>query len=294
VFTVLAWRVLPVGGGAGNVPRLPFRRLAFLAAGVLCVGFSGRADSLVAKIVLVAAAIFLVFNTFRLDAAAANRLFPMRALSLSGPVGTAYWIFFLVSMTYSPINVFLPLMVQVLHGASALVAGYINTVFALAWTSGAILSSGLQGRHVRTAIAVGPLVILVGVAGQGVVFDDGPLPVLATFVLLTGLGIGISHAHIVNWTMSAADAGEESVTASSIPTMRSLGIAFGAAFAGLVANAAGLAAGVSPASVATAAGWIYGLCLLGPVVMSVLAWRLLRLHGACETTDEAVSRLHGE
>ena len=82
--------------------------------------------------------------------------------------------------------------------------------------------------------------------------------------------------------MSAARQGEEGLTASSIPTVRSLGVAFGAALSGMVANAAGLAAGVSEATVAAAAAWVYGLFIAAPCSVVVLALRLVWLHRARE------------
>ena len=77
--------------------------------------------------------------------------------------------------------------------------------------------------------------------------------------------------------MSAARAGEEGLTASAISTIRNLGVSFGAAFSGLVANTAGLASGVSEAAVATTAAWVYGLVIAAPGVATVLAARLVWL-----------------
>jgi len=88
---------------------------------------------------------------------------------------------------------------------------------------------------------------------------------------------GLYFAHLSSWTIVAARQGEEHLTASSIATVRSLGQAFGAATAGLVANAAGLAQGISVATVASAATWVYGLGTLVPAALTVLALRLLWL-----------------
>lgn len=282
LFAALAWRTLPAALAAARVPAFPLRRIALLGAGVLGVALSGNVEPLAARLALVAAALFLLGQTFRLDRGAANRLFPTHPLSIANRVGVAYWMFFLISVTHSAIGVFMPLLVQVLHGGSALLAGYFNTILALAWTSGALASSGFEGRWVRRVIVLGPLAIACGFAGQALVVVDGSLPALAVFVALTGLGIGICHAHIVHWTMSAARQGEEGLTASSIPTVRILGVAFGAALAGMVANAAGLAAGVSEATVAAAAAWVYGLFIAAPCLVVVLALRLVWLHRARE------------
>jgi MFS family permease len=116
------------------------------------------------------------------------------------------------------------------------------------------------------------------IAGQAAVVVDGSLTWLVVFVALHGVGIGICFAHLSSWTLSAARTGEEHLTASSIATVRSLGQAFGAAIAGLVANSAGLTQGVSMATVAAAATWVYGLGTLIPVILIVLTLRFLWLH----------------
>jgi len=89
--------------------------------------------------------------------------------------------------------------------------------------------------------------------------------------------------------MAAAARGEESLTASSIPTVRSLGIAFGSAGAGLVANTAGLARGISPETVANAAIWVDGVAILAPVAAALLALRVVRLrhHAAAAAGEDA-------
>jgi len=100
---------------------------------------------------------------------------------------------------------------------------------------------------------------------------------------LIGFGIGGCNLHLVAQTMRIAEPGFESLTASSIPTIRSLGISFGAAIAGLIANTAGLAGGVSIGTVAAAATWVYGATMLAPAVSLLLAIRIIRLR---RTTTE--------
>jgi hypothetical protein len=92
-----------------------------------------------------------------------------------------------------------------------------------------------------------------------------------------GFGIGACNLHLVAQTMRIAEPGFESLTASSIPTIRSLGISFGAAIAGLIANTAGLAGGLSAATVAAAVGWVYGAAILAPALALVLSVRIVRL-----------------
>jgi hypothetical protein len=93
--------------------------------------------------------------------------------------------------------------------------------------------------------------------------------------------------------MAAARPGEETLTASSIPTVRSLGIALGSALAGLIANNAGLAKGVTPETVASAATWVIGLATLSPLCMLVFGMRFLTLRARQGRAADASGRAHG-
>jgi predicted MFS family arabinose efflux permease len=274
----LAWYALPAVDVKGVVGEFPALRLTLLGMGVVCVAVSGHVAPLVLRLALIGSAVILIGFAFRVDTRASNRLFPSQPLSLRTPVGTASWMFFLFGTTTSLVTVFMPLVLHVLYGVSLLGAGYVNALLSLSWTVLALCSASLRRSQVRRAIVVGPLLILAGVLGLRACMVDGPLAILGVCVLIIGAGIGVCFAHISSWTMAAARAGEEALTASAIPTIQSLGIAFGAAVAGLVANAAGLALGISPATVASAAIWVYLLSVVPPAAMAVLAGRLVWLH----------------
>jgi MFS family permease len=281
----LAWRALPAGGMHEAAGEFPALRLTLLGAGVLCVAVSGHVASLLWRLLLLASAVVLVGYSFRLDGRAAKRLFPSQPMSLRTRVGTAYWMFFLFGNTTSLITVFLPLFLHVLHEMSLLGAGYVNALLSMSWTVLALCSAGLRDRQVRQAVVLGPVLMLCGVVGLRTYVTDGPILSLAFFVALTGAGIGLCFAHISSWTMAAARAGEGTLTAASIPTIQSLGIAFGAAVGGLVANTAGLAQGVSTATVASAATWVLLLGIVPPAAMAVLSGRLLWLHQGHKPRD---------
>jgi hypothetical protein len=62
-----------------------------------------------------------------------------------------------------------------------------------------------------------------------------------------------------------------------MPAIRSLGIAFGAAMAGMIANTAGLAEGVSRTVVSSAMTWVFAVNVIPPAVSVYLVFRMLRL-----------------
>jgi MFS family permease len=278
VLAALMWRFLPAPETDDEAVSLPLLRLTLLGAAVLAVAASGQVGSLAPRLACVASAVILVKLTLRLDAGAATHLFPARPFSATHVVGTALPIILLFTVTIAHTGVFMPLVVQVLHGVTPLWAGYFQAVLALSWTTVAVASAGLEGHAVRRAVLVGPLLVAGGVLGQALLVVDGSLAPLAACIAMTGAGMGLCFAHISSWTMSAARTGEGSVTASAIPTVGSLGRGFGAASAGLVANVAGLGAGISQEAVASAAVWVYGLAVAVPVVVVVLSFRLLALH----------------
>ena len=289
-FTARAWQTLPRATVATAVPAFPIRRIALHAFAVLCAGAADQVSELAARLLQVpelatqgvslAAALLLTVQAFRLDGVAANRLFPPRPLSVFTPVGTAYWIMFLFSMTHTSIGIYLPLALQELHGVSPLAAGYANAALAVSWTLSSFLTAGWRGGAEAAAIVGGPLLAFLGVIGLalGVATLSPLLSCLLMGVI--GFGIGACNLHVVALTMRIAEPGFESLTASSIPTIRSLGISFGAAIAGLIANAAGLAGGVSVQSVAAAVTWVYGVTILAPAVCLLLALRVVRLRRA--------------
>lgn len=274
----LAWRTLPSTEAHRTIGEFPALRLTLLGIGVLCVAVSGHVAPLVWQLLLLGGAVILVGCAFRVDGRSAKRLFPSRPMSLRTSVGAASWMFFLFGNTTSLLTVFMPLFLYVLHGVSLLGAGYINALLSLSWTLLALCSAGLHTRQVRYAIVLGPLLMVVGVIGLRTSMVAGPLSIIGLFMALTGAGIGLCFAHIGSLTMAAAQVGESAVTAASIPMIQSLGLAFGAALAGLVANTAGLALGATPETVAPAATWVYQLGIVPPAAMAALSGRLLWLY----------------
>lgn len=276
-FTLMSWRVIPDSGAARTEVRWPFLRLAVLSLGVLFAGLTGQTGSGLAVAALIVAAVGLVWLTFHLDDAAESRLFPSRAMSLFSPVGVAYWVSFLLSITHLGVTIFLPLVLQVLHGVSPLWVGYLSIVFSLGWTAGALVVAGWQGGWARATMFWGMVISAVSIAGVAATIVSGPLWFVAVCMTTLGLGIGAANVHIIAWTMGAASPGEESITASALQAVRSLGIAFGAAATGLIANIAGLGDGMVAAQVADAATWVYRLDVIPPALAAILVLRMVAL-----------------
>jgi MFS family permease len=122
----------------------------------------------------------------------------------------------------------------------------------------------------------GPALTVCGLAGIAVSIGSASIGVLIALTVLVGMGVGFAMAHLMSWTILLATPGEESITASSIHTVRSLGFAIAAAIAGLIANIAGLGGGVSVSTVVAAVSGVAGIFALAPIAVVLLGVLLIR------------------
>jgi Na+/melibiose symporter-like transporter len=77
--------------------------------------------------------------------------------------------------------------------------------------------------------------------------------------------------------MGVARQGEESITASSLQTIRALGMAFGAAVAGTVGNVAGFKELATPETVRAAVTWAYIFNVLPLALAAAVAARFYQV-----------------
>ena len=150
-------------------------------------------------------------------------------------------------MSTTPGGVYVPLLVQVLHGVTPAAAGYLYAVQSLSWTLGTILSAQVSPARARAPVLMlGPLLTATGFTGLFFTIGAGPVAAIAASLMLVGIGIGTCWAHIGTAILSSARPDEGALTASMIPSTQLFAVALGAALSGVIANAAGLGGGASP------------------------------------------------
>ena len=277
---MLACVRLPKKHASASEIRFPYLQLAMLTAGVAAVAMASQVAQAWAQIGLLVAAAVAVALTIRLDHNSANRMFPSHPLSLARPIGTANWVLSLSSVTHSVIGAYLPLSMQVLHGVSDEVAGYAVTGLALSWTVASMMTSHIHGPAALRSIVIGQALCLIGLSGMALAIADLPFSVVVGLNVVVGAGLGSSNLHVVEAAMHHAPSGEQTTTAGAIPTIRSLGIAFGSAGAGVIANKAGLTDALAYADVARASQWVLSIGALAPLLAMLCAMRFVRMIGA--------------
>jgi predicted MFS family arabinose efflux permease len=198
-------------------------------------------------------------------------------LSISAPIGLALWILSLHGMTQTSVSLFLPLLLQVVHGVSPVFINVVNIVISLGWTIGTFSVSGWSGRRERLALLSGPVIAFTGLVCLTLValLPGLFLLILAAFVM--GIGIGVYNVHLVARAMDTAGPGEQRSTAAALTSVRSIGTAFGAAIAGVVATASGLGDATDPEAVGHAVTAVYVFCWIPFGLAALFMLRFLRV-----------------
>lgn len=277
---VLACVRLPGRKAGATAIRFPYLQLALLTAGVAAVAMASQVVHLWGQIGLLAAAAVAVALTIKLDHTSENRMFPSHPLSLARPIGTANWVMALSSVTHTVIGAYLPLSMQILHGVSDEAAGYAVTGLAFSWTVASMVTSHIHGQAAMRSIVIGQGLCLIGLAGMALAITDLPFAVIVALNVVVGFGLGSSNLHVVEASMRHALPGEQTTTAGAIPTIRSLGIAFGSAGAGVIANKAGLTDALAYQDVARATHWVLSIGALAPLLAMLCAMRFVRMINA--------------
>jgi MFS family permease len=327
IFMTGAWIKLPRHQADASgllAPRFPYRRLGLLTLGVCAVGLAGEVYeamdlvgydatsgsahtfAILFQIGLIVLAILAVKRTITLDRpermlalATANdkltrqpasRLLPSDPLTPTTSTGMGGWFMLLSSMTHAVIGAYLPLALQVVRGTSDSVAAYIMACLAVAWTVASVSTSHFQGKAAQACIVIGMLLSTAGLIILTITLRDGSLWVVALADALVGFGLGTTNLHLVAAVLRHAKKGEEGLTAGSIPTIRSLGISFGAASAGVIANSTGLSHGADPAAISRAIHWVLGFGCVLPFIAAICSLFFVRLINRLPASPPATPR----
>lgn len=261
---------------AETPPRVPYRRMLVLAAGIMAIALAGAEVSLVGSTLFCLGGVLLLALLFRLDRSHENSLFPSQQLDPRHTVGAGMVMILACGIASMSFVTYGPLLMEVLFGADPLTAGYMVAVESVAWTVAALLIAGARPGSEALIIRGGSVLITVGVIGFAVTMPDGPLWALIPWAILQGAGFGFAWGFIARRVVAAADSAERGKASAALPTTQLIGFAIGAAASGIVANAAGFADGVTLGDAETVAFWVFAAFIPIALVGNVAAWRLSR------------------
>lgn len=261
--------------------RVPVPQLAVLTLGVTLIAAAGVVSTILPAVLLGVAGMGCLALLLRIDARAGGVLLPLSAGDLTRAAGAGYFMIFALEVATIAFTVYGPAFVQVLHGASPLVAGYVITAIAAGWTIVAMLTAGVQNRD-GLMIRGGATLVVVGTVWAAWAVPLGSILQIVLAMIVMGAGFGMSWAFVAKRIVASLPEGEQPLGSSAVPTAQLIGGAFGAAAASAVAGALGFADGVEPGN-----GAINGLTLFAafiPVSLAgwLAAWRLGGLEPAVQ------------
>ena len=259
--------------GGSALPRVPGARVALICFAIVVLSSAAVMDAPAVKTGLIALTLAALAGMLRLDRRAAVRLLPGDAFSLRSMTGVGLWSALLLAISYSPLQIFVPLFLQKLHRFDPLAAGYAVAASSLGWTIAALAVAGLSNVWSRRMLILGPAAMAIGLLGVGILGSSGPIAGLVPSIVLVGLGIGMCWAFVAQRVMGGAAREEATIAASAMPTVQQVGLALGGAAAGLVANVAGISDG-EVAGILRAALWVPASFTLAALAAGVMGLRL--------------------
>ncbi|WP_019170837.1 MFS transporter [Pseudaminobacter salicylatoxidans] len=285
LFALLAFATLPRSSWDHNERvSVPFLQLVLLMGAVLAVSAGSLSAETTWKLVGLLAGLLLIALIAAVETGAKARLLPKKSFRISTPLGALYLMIALLMLSMQP-EIFVPYLLQKLHGQSPLWAGYLAALMAIGWTVASFLSSRWQERGGDRLVLAGPVLALAGlvllavflpVEGGG---DWSLLAPISAGLILVGFGIGLAWPSLVTRVYQNAPATEQDLAAGGMTTVQLFAIAFGTACAGMVANFAGIAEPSDVAGASSAAFWLGGIFAVAPAIGVLVAVKVVRLTG---------------
>lgn len=269
------------GQRGGQKARMPVAQLAWMVVAVLLVSVASLSASLLWNVLGVLLGAGLTVYIARIDLKSAAPLMPQGGYRLGGQLGSLYACMALLSIAMTA-EIFIPYFLQIIQGFSPIIAGYFMVLISAGWSTGSITSSSRGTHAANRLMQAGPILTTLALLGLAAVLplyrpDDWPVLFSVIGVLLfgVGLGIGVIWPHLLTQLFHDSPKGQENIASSAIITVQLYALAFGAAIAGMVTNAAGFThpgglAGTQQAAlalmVALALGPALGAWLVRPVL----------------------------
>ncbi len=261
---------------------LPIVQLILLSAAVLAVSSGSLSPDVRFNILGIVAAVIFIFLLIIYERRASARLLPERSLSLRSPHLVLFTTIFLLVVGLSG-DVFIPYFLQILHGQSPFVSGYMVASVAMGWTIGEILSASWQGTKMRFAIISGPVFMLVGMLLLLVFLPSqsaGERQIILPIILglgMFGFGVGFGWPHLLTLILQVSRDADKSIAGSSITTIQLFASAFGSALGGMTVNLFGFYQPGGVEGAASSAYWLFLFFSIAPILALLTAFQSAKI-----------------
>ncbi|WP_261843045.1 MFS transporter [Aliamphritea ceti] len=272
LYLLLTSLMLPAKQAQTTITKIPLRQLFLLAVAVLVLSLAGTRPELLLNLAGIAVAVICILLLAKLEANSPSRLFPRGTFTFGSPLCLTLLLLALLIFCVAS-EIYIPFYLQVLHGQTPLLAGYVAAMMSVGWVISEILSARFSGASMHRTIRFGPYAILFGMLGLVLTVpaysDSNTLMIvlISLSLIAVGAGVGIGWPHLSTFALKFSPPEDADIAGSALSTVQQFAIAFGAALAGIVVNLSGFnEAGMAP--VASSAYWLY-LCFAGVAVVAI-------------------------
>lgn len=265
----------------GDKTPLAVTQVLLLAVAVLTISVGSLSDSPGPNAVGVIVAIVIISMLVAVERRSNARLLPAGAFSLKASLGPIYLTMGLLVIGMQT-EIYVPYFLQVLHGVTPLVAGYLAALMAVGWTIAAFLVSGASPKRARAAIIGGPVLVLIALLSLAVfmpgwlAIGKGNLVAICAGLTLTGFGIGVAWPHLLTRVLQVSSESETEKASAGITTIQLFATALGASLTGMITNLAGLSNSGGEIGAYNAALWLFAAYAVAPLVAIASAARVTK------------------
>ncbi|MCP4225900.1 MAG: MFS transporter [Actinomycetia bacterium] len=221
--------------------RIDWEGAVYLSIGVgsLLVAASIGGDDLAwsSPTILTLAAVGLIFSTLfiRRELRAENPILPLRLFS-NDIFRVGMLLSFVSGAALMSANIFLPVFLQVVSGASATVSGLLLAPMMFGLTVASIFAGRritTTGRY-RRLIRIGPIISVIGMIGLATLSVDSQPWNATPFVIINGIGLGLMMPPLSIAIQNGVSFRDLGVATSANTFFRTLGMTFGVATFGAI------------------------------------------------------------
>lgn len=274
IFALAALRLIPAGVAETGNTRIPVRTLVVLTASVAGFMIAGIAEATAISSAALALGTILFVLAIRTDSTSPARLFPHQVANIRREAGRGYIALFSFCAAAIGFTVYGAAILQTLYGLSPLIAGYVIGAEAMGWTVAALIVGEFPQHWDKACIRAGATLILTGVALLAYTIDSHSLFLVVVSATVLGAGFGTSWAYVTRAILEHLPESERSIGSSAVPAVQMIGSTVGSALAGILANALGVADGITRANATALSFWLFAGAVPVALFGWACAWRL--------------------
>ncbi|WBU64295.1 MFS transporter [Paracoccus aerodenitrificans] len=275
VFTALSVLRMPSRSRAQTLQPIAWTQLCLLSLAVLALSAASVLPETWQMIAAITSGVLVTAALIAVERRSRRKLLPDGATLPNAVLGRLYLIMMLLAITVTSVDVFVPLFLQVLHGVSPLIAGYMAALIAFGWMAGSVLNADEHGPLKVIAIRLAPwvsfisLMFLAWAMPQDEWRGVAGLLAISAALFATGIGVGLIWPQLLSFVVVVAPDEQADLASASISTVQLFATAFGASCAAIIVNLVGAPDDNALGAPEAAARWLFAICALAPLASAL-------------------------